>query len=132
MRFLYRFFTHDKLSSQKVFELEKRISDLENVVKKNKEDLLRELTLHDTKKSTEAQPVIKIEHLTVDRIMIEKLDYANNFGQLGIKELSGKLNIGSSYEGDFSKLVEEKINEKMGSQTKINLRAKKHSESKSE
>jgi hypothetical protein len=71
--------------------------------------------------------MIKIEHLTVDRIMIEKLDYANNFGQLGIKELSGKLNIGSSYEGDFSKLVEEKLNKKLGPQAKINLRTKKDS-----
>jgi hypothetical protein len=127
MRFLHRFFAHDQQSSQKVFELEKRISDLENVVKKNKEELLRELTLLDPKKNLEAQPMIKIEHLTVDRIMIEKLEYANNFGQLGIKELSGKLNIGSSYEGDFSKLVEEKLNKKLGPQAQINLRTKKDS-----
>jgi hypothetical protein len=127
MRFLYCFFIHDKQSSQKVLELEKRISVLENEVKKNKDDLLRELNLLDSKNDKDAQPVIKIEHLKIDKIMIDKLDYANNFGQLGIKELSGKLNIGSSYDGDFSKLVEEKLNEKLGPQAKINLRTRKDS-----
>lgn len=127
MRFLHRFFIHDKQSSQKLLELEKRISTLENEVKKNKEDLLKELNLLDSKKEKDAQPVIKIEHLKIDKIMIDKFDYANNFGQLGIKELSGKLNIGTSYDGDFSKLVEEKINEKLGPQAKINLRTRKDS-----
>jgi hypothetical protein len=123
MRFLYRFFIHDKQSSQKVLELEKRISVLENEVMKSKEDLLKELNLLDSKNNKDPQPVIKIEHLKIDKIIIDKIDYANNFGQVGIKELSGKLNIGSSYDGDFSKLVEEKLNEKLGPQAKINLRA---------
>ncbi|NHC17922.1 hypothetical protein G6554_06510 [Bacillus sp. MM2020_4] len=74
----------------------------------------------------ESSPTIQIEHLQVDKIVIEHLDYANNFGQLGIKELSGKLNIGSTYEGDISDIINEKVKEKLGKEAaKVNFRAKK-------
>jgi hypothetical protein len=49
---------------------------------------------------------IKIESLRVDKIIVEKLEYSNNFGQLGINELTGKLNIGASYEGKLKKMPE--------------------------
>ncbi|RLQ95394.1 hypothetical protein [Falsibacillus albus] len=49
------------------------------------------------------QPNIQIETLQVDKIIVEQLQYSNNFGQLGIKELTGKLNIGTSYEGKTEK-----------------------------
>ncbi|MGA9288159.1 MAG: hypothetical protein WBV93_07365 [Anaerobacillus sp.] len=39
-----------------------------------------------------------VEHLTIEKLIIEKLEYQNNFGALGIKELSGKLNIGANYD----------------------------------
>lgn len=122
MRFLYRFFNHDKQTNQKLAELEKKISDLEKELKKEIHELLIKPNTKEADK--EPTPSIKIEHLQVDKIIIEKLDYANNFGQLGIKELSGKLNIGTSYEGDHSKHIQEKLNEKLGSQAKINFRGK--------
>lgn len=87
---------------------------------------------------TDHAPSIKIEHLKVDKIIIEKVDYANNFGQLGIKELNGKLNIGTSYEGDISKAANEKFKQKLqahdknnnrnggtGNEAKVNFRSKK-------
>lgn len=90
---------------------------------------------------TEQAPSINIEHIQVDKIIIEKLDYANNFGQLGIKELSGKLNIGTSYEGDISKAASEKLKQKLQAQqkdkdsnegtegkAKVNFRSKKEEE----
>ncbi|WML44985.1 hypothetical protein [Neobacillus sp. PS3-40] len=125
MRFLYRFFNHDKQTSQKLFEMEKKISDLEKELKRNINELLIKTETKEIEKEKETIPTINIEHLQVDKIIIEKLDYANNFGQLGIKELSGKLNIGTSYEGDLSKLVQEKVTEKLGPQAKVNVRAKK-------
>jgi hypothetical protein len=128
MQFLNRFFNHEKPANQKkLLHLEKKIAELETILKKDKQELLQKIHSVTTEKGKEKeeQPTFKIEHLQIDKIVIEKLDYANNFGQLGIKELSGKLNIGTSYEGDFSKEAEEKLKEKVGPQAKVNLRAKK-------
>jgi hypothetical protein len=122
MKFLYRLFKHDSHARQRILELEKRITRLEIELKENKKDFSPSDV---SKKEEDVQPTVKIEHLQIDKIIIEKLDYVNNFGQLGIKELSGKLNIGTSYEGDLSKEVKEKLNEKLGPQAKVNLRAKK-------
>jgi hypothetical protein len=128
MQFLNRLFNHDKPANQKkLMHLEHKLAELETLLKKDKQELLQKIHAVTTEKGKEKeeQPTFKIEHLQIDKIVIEKLDYANNFGQLGIKELSGKLNIGTSYEGDFSKEVEEKLKEKVGPQAKVNLRAKK-------
>jgi hypothetical protein len=130
MQFLNRLFNHDKPANQKkLLHLEKKIAEIETVLKNDKQELLQKIhgitTEKGKEKDKEEPPTFKIEHLQIDKIVIEKLDYANNFGQLGIKELSGKLNIGTSYEGDFAKEVEEKLKEKFGPQAKINLRAKK-------
>lgn len=46
---------------------------------------------------------IVVEQIRIDRVVVDKIEYQNNFGALGIKELSGKLNIGANYtmsEGD--------------------------------
>ncbi|MFC0215747.1 hypothetical protein ACFFK0_25450 [Paenibacillus chartarius] len=46
---------------------------------------------------------IVVEHIHIDKVVVDKVEYHNNFGALGIKELSGKLNIGANYsmsEGD--------------------------------
>lgn len=118
MRFLFRFFISKKVFTQKISELEKKLSDLETYINESKQT-------NEVPPQNENQPTIKIEHLQVDKIVIEHLDYANNFGQLGIKELSGKLNIGTSYEGDLTKLVDQKIAEKLNKQAKVNVRAKK-------
>lgn len=59
---------------------------------------------------------IQIEHLQVEQINIEKTAYPNNIGQLGIDDRSGKLNIGTSYEGDFAKEIAAKLNNKFKQQ----------------
>ncbi|MDP4083587.1 MAG: hypothetical protein Q8934_03120 [Bacillota bacterium] len=123
MRFLFRLFNKNQKSDAKLHELEKRIVDLEKELKSHFTELNK-----DSKnlKEKEASPTINIEHLQVDKIIIEKLDYANNFGQLGIKDLSGKLNIGTSYEGDISKLIDEKLEKKVGpKEAKVQIRSKK-------
>lgn len=42
-------------------------------------------------------PPVIIEHLNIEHLNIDKLQHENNFGALGIKELSGQLNIGANY-----------------------------------
>ncbi|WLR43361.1 hypothetical protein LC087_04030 [Bacillus carboniphilus] len=45
-----------------------------------------------------------VEQINVDKIIIEKYEQSNNFGQLGIKQLEGKLNIGATYSYDKDEL----------------------------
>ena len=62
-------------------------------------------------KDKEEGESLHVEHLTIEKLIIEKLEYQNNFGALGIKELSGKLNIGANYDHlplkNFPKMPEE-------------------------
>ena len=135
MRFLFRYFTSSKVFNRELKRLEKKINDLEATI----QDLKKPSENHfspaapkgegnhsppATTKAEENQPNIKIEHLRVEKIVINHMEYANNFGQLGIKDLSGKLNIGTSYEGDLSKQIEEKMEEKL-KQVKVKMKAKK-------
>ena len=60
---------------------------------KKKVALLQE----EVKKKEEGES-LHVEHVTIEKLIIEKLEYQNNFGALGIKELSGKLNIGANYD----------------------------------
>ena len=69
-------------------------------------------------------PSVHIENLRVDKIIVEKLDYTNNLGQLGIKELTGRLNIGTSYEGteEVKKVAAKKMKDL--EKAKVNIRPK--------
>lgn len=136
MRFIFRYFMSTKTFTKKITELEGKISSLEIKIKalqdapKTKPVVAQEAAKDIPKEPPKEQkPTIKIEHLQVDKIIIQKMDYANNFGQLGIRDLSGKLNIGTSYEGNIPKqieeVMEEKIEEKLGKLAKVQFRAKK-------
>lgn len=52
---------------------------------------------------------IIIEELNVDKIVVEKLEYNNNFGALGIKELKGRLNIGANYGVGMPNTLNEEL-----------------------
>ncbi|MBP1157746.1 MULTISPECIES: hypothetical protein [unclassified Paenibacillus] len=69
-------------------ELERRIAELE-----------RKLQEQASAKPEEPRPTVVIEHIAIDKLVVEKWDHSNNFGALGIKELGGKLNIGVNYSG---------------------------------
>ncbi|RDU37352.1 hypothetical protein DRW41_05765 [Neobacillus piezotolerans] len=70
-------------------------------------------------------PPVIFQEIKVEKLFIEKFDQANNLGTIGIKELSGHLNIGTTYEkaglgetseeskGEFEEL-KGKYKEKMG------------------
>jgi hypothetical protein len=123
-----RLFNKSNSSGKTLLELERKVAALEHQLQGKiliDQGILTSLLEKVNSTVTETPPVVHVEHLQVDKIIIEKLDYANNFGQLGIKELTGKLNIGTNYEGAFTKQISKKLNEKLGKQAKLNFRAKK-------
>lgn len=53
--------------------------------------------LSELKKDNVSTPPVVIEHINIETLRIDKYDLTNNFANLGIKDLSGKLNIGANY-----------------------------------
>jgi hypothetical protein len=83
-----------------------------------------------------SEPPIIIEKINIEKIILDKYELNNNFGQLGIKELKGKLNIGATYgseftpkldedEGEKEKTSEEKIRKPEEKGPNINIKAKR-------
>ncbi|MBT2656263.1 hypothetical protein J7E81_13675 [Bacillus sp. ISL-18] len=124
MQFFFRLFTSNKTFTKKISELENKISSLESKINDVNTEV-KSISIPAAKKENDHPPTVQINHLQVDQIVIEHLDYANNFGQVGIKELSGKLNIGSTYEGDISEKVNEIVKQKLGKEATVNIKAKK-------
>lgn len=78
-----------------------------------------------------------IEKINIEKIIIDKYELNNNFGQLGIKELKGRLNIGATYGSEYTPKInkeektddnrEDTIKDKENEQQKgpkINIQAK--------
>jgi hypothetical protein len=124
MQFFFRLFTSNKTFTKKISELENKISSLESKINDVNTEV-KSINVPTVKKEENSPPTVQINHLQVDQIVIEHLDYANNFGQVGIKELSGRLNIGSTYEGDISEKVNEIVKQKLGKEATVNIKAKK-------
>ncbi|MGE6258141.1 hypothetical protein ACQKCU_09565 [Heyndrickxia sporothermodurans] len=70
---------------QQTEENEKNIMNLEKTLSE---------AMSQTKK--EQQPIV-IQEINVEKILLDKYEQTNNFGQLGVKEISGQLNIGATY-----------------------------------
>ncbi|MCM3568836.1 hypothetical protein [Neobacillus mesonae] len=49
----------------------------------------------------------------VKKLIIRKVDSSHNFGEIEINDVSGSINIGSVYEGDFSAIIKEKLGKKI-------------------
>lgn len=81
-----------------IAELEKSLHDLQNQKQSEKE-----------RKTTE--PPIIIEKINIEKVILDKYELNNNFGQLGIKELKGKLNIGATYGSEFAPMLNEEEKE---------------------
>lgn len=54
-------------------------------------------------------PAIVVEQIAIEKLVIEKLEHSNNFGALGIKELTGKLNIGVNHTGPIEETALQKF-----------------------
>ncbi|MCM3767856.1 hypothetical protein [Neobacillus niacini] len=133
LNFLFHIFrkTETKVEWQKrLLSLEKNIAELEKLV-----CVLQEQAKPDKAKKTNDPPII-IEKINIEKIILDKYELNNNLGQLGIKELKGKLNIGATYGSEFTpSLAEDEKSkkskvEKREQQThekgpKVNINAKK-------
>lgn len=106
MSFKDLFFIFSKNDYEK--DLKKKLASLEM----NIDELKKSLSgLEEQKGQTAAtkpndRPII-IERINIEKIIVDKYELNNNFGQLGIKELKGKLNIGAIYGNEFTPKLEE-------------------------
>jgi hypothetical protein len=96
-------------------ELKKKVASLEM----NMEELKKSFLKWEMQKTQEIpvktqDPPIIIEKINIEKIILDKYELNNNFGQLGIKELKGKLNIGATYGSEYTpKLNEEESAERI-------------------
>jgi hypothetical protein len=79
---------------QQITSLEKKIEekDMESHICDNEENKNDEQA-----NFTKGQPII-FQEIKVDKLFVDKYEQTNNLGQVGIKELSGHLNIGATYD----------------------------------
>ncbi|HJV31273.1 MAG TPA: hypothetical protein VJ558_03695 [Bacillales bacterium] len=99
-------------------ELKMKVKLLEsnlNSLKKDLKDFQEKANLQKDEQIIKEPPII-IEKINIEKIILDKYELNNNFGQLGIKELKGKLNIGATYGSEFTPNVE---NETKGEDEKI-------------
>lgn len=95
-----------KLEDQ-ITSLEKQSSEKIRVI----QDILQKKNIQEEAAKInpqEGQPII-FQEIHVDKLFMDKYEQTNNLGQLGIKELSGHLNIGATYDKGIipNELVEE-------------------------
>lgn len=95
-----------KLEDQ-ITSLEKQSSEKIRVI----QDILQKKNIQEEAAKVnpqEGQPII-FQEIHVDKLFMDKYEQTNNLGQLGIKELSGHLNIGATYDKGVipHELVEE-------------------------
>jgi Cu2+-containing amine oxidase len=108
-------------NDEEKIELKKKIASLEM----NMEELKKAVLEMDKKSSQEMkvkseEPPIIIEKINIEKIILDKYELNNNFGQLGIKELKGKLNIGATYGSDFTPLSKDEENAERTGKEKVN------------
>ncbi|MFD2671231.1 hypothetical protein [Marinicrinis sediminis] len=70
-----------------------------------------EAQLSALKKDTVAGTV-QVDYIHVERLVIDQPQFNHHFGQLGIKELSGKLNIGATSYGNLDAWLQDDKKEK--------------------
>lgn len=121
---------YEKELKKTIAKLETNIEELKNTVSSI------QMEKNDQPVFESKEPPIIIEKIHIDRIVLDKYELNNNFGQVGIKELKGRLNIGATYGSEFipkpeeegtkrkmTRTKEEKIDQKDG--PKVNINAKK-------
>jgi prefoldin subunit 5 len=98
--------------------LEHRLQDTENAIfrlEKENSELRREIsslhagTKEDPRKDasssqtdSKCSPPVIFQEFHIDRFIVDKYELTNNINQLGVKELSGQMNIGATYGGGIT------------------------------
>ncbi|NRD80422.1 hypothetical protein HPT25_24170 [Bacillus sp. BRMEA1] len=115
-------------------EIRRKLASLEmnmEMLKQSLEAIQKQSPKDEVKKDKD--PPIIIEKINIEKIILDKYELNNNFGQLGIKELKGKLNIGATYGSEFTPNLEEEKTESSEKEPyqreekkpKINIQSKK-------
>jgi hypothetical protein len=95
--------------------IKKKLASLERSMEEIKKSLaeMQEKNYHENA-DNQKEPPIMIEKINIEKIILDKYELNNNFGQLGIKELKGRLNIGATYGSEFTPKInnEEKKEDK--------------------
>ncbi|MBS4195453.1 hypothetical protein [Lederbergia citri] len=76
---------------QSHLEITNRIEAIENQLSRLQEEETK------TKEEKHGQQPMVIKEINIDKFYLDKYEQNNNFAQLGIKDLSGALNIGATY-----------------------------------
>ncbi|WP_066370309.1 hypothetical protein [Neobacillus fumarioli] len=103
---IFRKSEYEQELRRKLASLEANFQELEKTLQS-----LQEQSPHEEVKIIKEPPII-IEKVNIEKIILDKYEVNNNFGQLGIKELKGKLNIGATYGSEFTPKQEEERAEK--------------------
>ncbi|TWE06010.1 hypothetical protein FB550_10225 [Neobacillus bataviensis] len=120
---------YEKELKNKLISLEMNIEELKKSLQTSLEKCLPE-----GEAKTKDTPII-IEKINIEKIILDKYELNNNFGQLGIKELKGKLNIGATYGSEFTPTFDEGAKKPMKNEAgrqkepeknmKVNIKTKK-------
>ncbi|WP_028401087.1 hypothetical protein [Ectobacillus panaciterrae] len=86
------------MSLKKLFFFTNKNSNIEKKLESLEQEIKRLSLLQ--QQGNQVQPPVVIEKVNIEKIAVDKFELNNNFGQLGIKELKGRLNIGATYGGD--------------------------------
>lgn len=120
-------------------ELKKKISALEMDIKEIEAQIAAlNCGNPDEPAPIHPDPPIIIEKIHIEKIILDKYELNNNFGQLGIKELKGKLNIGATYgyglvpgteeaDKNTSRPKRKQHQPNTGQGPKVNIRGKRES-----
>jgi hypothetical protein len=103
---------YEKELKKKITALETNIDELKKIVESIQTENLEQTI------AVQKEPPIIIEKIHIDKILLDKYELNNNFGQLGIKELKGKLNIGATYGSEFVPSLKEEENNRAATQKK--------------
>ncbi|NEN85238.1 hypothetical protein [Paenibacillus elgii] len=89
-----KFLEHGRSESRRSDEISNRYDEILSKLS----ELEKELSLLKQDKQPGRDAPIIIENIHIENFKVDKIDHENNFGALGIKELSGQLNIGANYQ----------------------------------
>ncbi len=80
---------------KRIISLEKKMSALETWA----DDTTAEMDSRneEVRGDDHSQPIL-FQEITVDKLFVDKYEQVNNVGSLGVKELSGQMNIGATFE----------------------------------
>lgn len=89
-----------EILTEKVVHLEKRLTTLEKLTNKNiamNETMTNQNNKLCKKCSEDGQPII-YQEFKIEKFFVDQYTQENNLGNIGIRELSGHLNIGTTYQ----------------------------------